>query len=383
MTSATVDAVTGLQGILVVEDGCIEGVVAGGAREDILIHRQIDGLSHDHATGNGVGSTGGNFAFTSTCEGQVMFQHSHAVVVDGFSNRIGSPVSAHGGSLGGEIGVGIKRIGGVHTFIRAVLLIMRPRVHARLLNQLGYSGSLRGTSRFDAKILGSLGIVVFIGVEIRIGSHIFRSTKLHKMCVSGSGAVFLVNETVGCEGSSQGIGSPVARRIGFLHLRELLSHVVRGIKPFRISKGHVFILRRIIEVVLFLPSRPRVGRGTVGQIPQKLRKRACGEGQPMSRWYPCRVSCKPSQGPPMRGTCPPKRPVERLVQSYAENYSAISWKYSGKYPCLPGKAVPNREPTSVGAGHKNRSFSKTPQTAFPCLFHCDITHSSSFLPKRR
>ncbi len=79
----------------------------------------------------------------------------------------------------------------------------------------------------------------------------------------------------------------------------------------------------------------------------------------MSRWYPCRISCKPSQGPPTRGTCPPKRPVERLVQSYAENYSAISWKYSGKYPCLPGKAVPNREPTSVGAGHKNRSFSKT------------------------
>ena len=101
-------------------------------------------------------------------------------------------------------------------------------------------------------------------------------------------------------------------------------------------------------------------------------------GSPCPRWYPCRISCKPSQGPPMRGTCPPKRPIERLVQSYAENYSAISWKYSGKYPCLPGKAVPNREPTSVGAGHKNRSFSKTPQTAFPCLFHCDITHYHLF-----
>ena len=88
---------------------------------------------------------------------------------------------------------------------------------------------------------------------------------------------------------------------------------------------------------------------------------ACGEGQPMSRWYPCRISCKPSQGPPMRGTCPPKRLVERLVRSYADKDSATSWKYSGKTPCLPGKAVPNLEPTSVGAGHQLRSFSQKRQ----------------------
>ena len=81
----------------------------------------------------------------------------------------------------------------------------------------------------------------------------------------------------------------------------------------------------------------------------------------MSRWYPCRISCKPSQGPPMRGTCPPKRLVERLVQSYADKYSAMSWKYSGKTPCLPGKAVPDLEPTSVGAGHQLRSFSQKRQ----------------------
>ena len=130
-------------------------------------------------------------------------------------------------------------------------------------------------------------------------------------------------------------------------------------------------------------SGPTPGEERPDRFPCNSANAACGEGQPMSRWYPCRISCKPSQGPPMRGTCPPKRPVERLVQSYAENYSAIRWKYSGKTPCLPGKAVPNREPPSVGAGHKNRSFSKTPQTAFSCLFHCDMTHSSSFLPKRR
>ena len=68
-----------------------------------------------------------------------------------------------------------------------------------------------------------------------------------------------------------------------------------------------------------------------------------------------------ARGHPWRGTCPPKRLVERLVRSCAEQDSATSWKYSGKTPCLPGKAVPDLEPTSVGAGHQPRSFSQKRQ----------------------
>ena len=181
---------------------------------------------------------------------------------------------------------------------------------------------------------------IFLHIEQLVGADVFSFTELGEVSVG----TFIALEAVFFHHLGQLLFRPIDCRLGSLQLSQLVSHVNFRVKPSGIS--HVFILRRIIEVVLFLPSRPRVGRETVGQIPQKLRKRACGEGQPMSRWYPCRVSCKPSQGPPMRGTCPPKRPVERLVQSYAENYSAISWKYSGKYPCLPRKAVPgwNRLP---------------------------------------
>ena len=93
----------------------VEYIIAISAGEHITTRGQCKGFTgvagrYFLVVGHGEGGTLGDFAFTLSAVGQVVFQNGHAVVGNSLHNNGGSPVSTHGDSLGSKIGVGIKCI---------------------------------------------------------------------------------------------------------------------------------------------------------------------------------------------------------------------------------------------------------------------------------
>ena len=115
----------------------------------------------------------------------------------------------------------------------------------------------------------------------------------------------------------------------------------------------MFILRRIIKSCNEFPEKPAPcrERNVWTDSPETPQTRLAERGQPMSRWYPCRISCKPSQGPPMRGTCPPQRP-DRGIEFELGRAGASSGIAGRRIPCRPGKALRQRSAFHRG-GERN------------------------------
>lgn len=85
--------------------------------------------------------------------------------------------------------------------------------------------------------------------------------------------------------------------------------------------------------------RPHAGRGTLDKFPSVC-KAAAERGGPCLG-VPLPRSCKPeAEAHPCRGTCPPKHPVGRLVQSFGADFQRPFELESGKNPCHPGKVFP-------------------------------------------
>ena len=128
----------------------------------------------------------------------------------------------------------------------------------------------------------------------------------------------------------------------------------------------MFILRRIIKSCNEFPEKPAPcrERNVWTDSPETPQTRLAERGQPMSRWYPCRISCKPSQGPPMRGTCPPQRPGEGIEfeSGWAEPHPG---SLADGFPAGRGKRF-GREAPSIGARNETcRSYYFF--SATPCL----------------
>ena len=162
-----------------------------------------------------------------------MLQNGHAVPLNGFGDLFSRPAVTHGDSLGSKIGVRVKGIGGVHAFVGTELLVVRPSVHAGLIDdgldvgdlKLGHSGG------FHAVELRGFGGVIFTGVEIGVGGHFFSGTELREVVIR---TVF-VHKTVLSKGIDEFAHVPVARRIGFLHLNQFGAHIEFVVKPSGIS----------------------------------------------------------------------------------------------------------------------------------------------------
>ena len=128
----------------------------------------------------------------------------------------------------------------------------------------------------------------------------------------------------------------------------------------------MFILRRIIKSCNEFPEKPAPcrERNVWTDSPETPQTRLAERGQPMSRWYPCRISCKPSQGPPMRGTCPPQRPGEGIEfeSGWAEPHPG---SLADGFPAGRGKRF-GKEALSIGARNETcRSYYFF--SATPCL----------------
>ena len=128
----------------------------------------------------------------------------------------------------------------------------------------------------------------------------------------------------------------------------------------------MFILRRIIKSCNEFPEKPAPcrERNVWTDSPETPQTRLAERGQPMSRWYPCRISCKPSQGPPMRGTCPPQRPGEGIEfeSGWAEPHPG---SLADGFPASRGKRF-GKEALSIGARNETcRSYYFF--SATPCL----------------
>ena len=128
----------------------------------------------------------------------------------------------------------------------------------------------------------------------------------------------------------------------------------------------MFILRRIIKSCNEFPEKPAPcrERNVWTDSPETPQTRLAERGQPMSRWYPCRISCKPSQGPPMRGTCPPQRPGEGIEfeSGWAEPHPG---SLADGFPVGRGKRF-GKEALSIGARNETcRSYYFF--SATPCL----------------
>ena len=128
----------------------------------------------------------------------------------------------------------------------------------------------------------------------------------------------------------------------------------------------MFILRRIIKSCNEFPEKPAPcrERNVWTDSPETPQTRLAERGQPMSRWYPCRISCKPSQGPPMRGTCPPQRPGEGIEfeSGWAEPHPGA---LADGFPAGRGKRF-GKEALSIGARNETcRSYYFF--SATPCL----------------
>ena len=251
MTSATVDAVTGLQGVLIIKDEGIKRVVADGTGKRILTHRQVIrggryGRRHLLVVRHGIGSTLGDFIFARTGILEVVFQNGHTVALNGFSNLFSRPAVTHGDSLGSKIGVGIKCIGRIDAFSGTKLLVMRPSIHAIGGDNLLDVGDLKfshGFGFYAVKLSGFSGVVL-ISVEVSIGGYFFSGTKLYKMSVG----TVSPNKTILRERVHQFGHGPACSRISILHLSQLVGHVSFVVEESGCSH---FILRRIIKVVLF------------------------------------------------------------------------------------------------------------------------------------
>lgn len=168
-----------------------------------------------------------------------MFQHAHAGIVDGFGDAFGGPIiavgilltsSIHGFGLGGAVVGSIKGVGGVHAFGGAELLVVGPGVHALFIDEGLHLGDLElAAGKSFAIVLGSLGSIVLIGIEVGIGGHFFGSAELHEVRI----IAFITHKTGSRKISDQlrhGVG-----RIRGLHLGQLVLHVDVSIKPFGIS----------------------------------------------------------------------------------------------------------------------------------------------------
>ena len=213
-------------------------VILRGAGESVAVNGQLVGVAR-HVGGHllvvrhGEGGTLGNFIFARTGILEVVFQNGHAVPLNGFGDLFSRPAVTHGDSLGSEIGVRVKGIGGVHAFVGTELLVVRPSVHASLIDdgldvgdlKLGHSGG------FHAVELRGFGGVIFTGVEIGVGGHVFSGTELREVVIR----TLFVHKTVLSKGIDEFAHVPVARRIGFLHLNQFGAHIEFVVKPSGIS----------------------------------------------------------------------------------------------------------------------------------------------------
>ena len=249
IASATVDGVKSPQnGLISLVVDCAENIIASSANKVVYPGSQGKGLTgigqhHLLIVSHGIGGTGGHFAFAGAGVGQVMFQHAHAGIVDGFGDAFGGPVSTirgllpgivHGFGLGGAVVGSIKGVGGVHAFGGAELLVVGPGVVTRRVDEGLYSGDLVFTAgelllQLFLIVLFGLGGIVLIGVEVGIGGHIFGSAKLHEVRIVAFGTHIT--------GTSERLKqiAPAVVRIACLHLGQLVLHVDVSIKPFGIS----------------------------------------------------------------------------------------------------------------------------------------------------
>ena len=236
-------------------------------------------------------------------------------------------------NLGDEIRGGIKAITSSNAFSETVQLIVFPcRTHAVGDNSVHDRGSC---PRFSFKIGG----IELCGLDCKIRRGIERIVEAD------------VSESV-----SHPL-SPFCLPSGsiFCSCRSLFSRYFY-IKPRGYFDISHFILRRIIKSCNEFPEKPAPcrERNVWTDSPETPQTRLAERGQPMSRWYPCRISCKPSQGPPMRGTCPPQRPGEGIEfeSGWAEPHPG---SLADGFPAGRGKRF-GKEAPSIGARNETRRF---------------------------
>ena len=244
---AAVDAVAGGKGALAVLSGADDHIGTVRAHDGVKVRRQHIGVSGDFSrhflvVGHGEGDALGDFAFSLSAVGHVVFQHGHARVGNGLLHGLRGPFGTIGllfaggdesCGLGVKVGVGVKGVGGVHAFVGTVLDIVGPRVHAVFGDDRLDVGDveLRHSGGFHAVELRGLGGVVLAGVEIGVGGHVFIRAKLNEMFVR---AVFAEKTVLG-KGIDEFARSPVAGRIGLLHLSQFGAHIEFVVKPGGIS----------------------------------------------------------------------------------------------------------------------------------------------------